>query len=1528
MKRSIWIRILAVILAVNMIAVPASAAGRHGNNHRGGWGWGWGWSSFWDYWFGGSDEEEETEPAQTEPVQTEPVETEPAQTEDGSDTGLTLVEDASTVDNGEGLRASTYTLTSEEDSVGTNAVNAYSLMATADEAGATVKYFPVTMFNYDSRINTATEKKDAGTGDLQGMYFSDGSPAPKEVENKKELPAGQYYIQNIRASENRTDGASWLQAHADNKIYAETQANASIWTLEVENGNYYLKTQINGVDQYMVVGTNGDTDGYTTTKTPIEIVAYIGNNAGVQIKQGDYYLCQWGGVDVQDFGGYDTSNDGGNGMLFYAVDANGNVSSTPTTLNPADVHENLTWAQVQAGTYYADEACTKQVAVEAVTEGGAEWNPITLTSSSDWAEFPEYADGNHYYKNGSVYELIIDPIQYAYGYWYIYTEVDYWGYTVNSTTLTIYTRGGEALGYNLTAGGETLATLDGTDTSVPVGVTLYTPGADETIVRAYADWNFWNKGTGNNNNGDLIWTGLVQDTMVDDQIVFNVPDGGIFNDDTSVKDIYNYVGLPFVLKEYTNENNDEGKLGLYYSFDSDENGAYFEGTPQSGTAEKVHNLHFAEGVSQPMPSGASVGDGSTNAFLPYNGATGYSTETADYHFGMRADLPFSMTPNGRVKSTDDKSDPITFTFSGDDDVWVFIDGHLVIDLGGIHNRLDATIDFANNTITYSEENAQDNNNSTASYNDSSFAMTQQLFTENGVEGVIPQTRDAFALDQDHEMQVFYLERGEGTSNCRIEFNLPMNDTVLVTKDATQSWSRSEEEANPDVEDAGVSQLTAAEQAIINNIDFGFTLYKKTAGSNAFEPVANTNFYLVGRAVEGVVVNQTDANGHFYLKNGQSAKFITEIPSDGVTYYVVEDKVPDGFVSPDFNFKGVATYDYSYTDGTVSGTASAADASEIPEQIIDLPTKNEDGSLTWAVNKSYEVTVKGSVEANDSIEFICSNYLDNELPNPTALTYEDIIVIDYGLPVHIDPLHNDVFRGDNIEIVYFGNDSVTLTESSGADGVVTAVWDGEQEFHSGAVVLNDKIYSVDDKGNVTRDTFTYTLNKQLTEVEVITYIIKVTGQEKQEATGEMLTQYDYAIGKVYIVPATVMYYEENFSDLVTFTNNSKTGNAWGGTVETDGASANQEPGVVGTVGDSTYGSDVAYLNDSFDSNGTSRYCDTTNGALKFSYTFTGTGTSFFARTSATTGYMQVKIYEGTEISDDTFVDLIYRDTYYYDTNGSDEDSTGTLYNIPVYTQEDLDYGTYTVVATIAKAGTKGAGAVGSDGYQHAGKDFYLDGIRIVQPLNMHVTGYTEDENEYPIYDAITDKALGAYATDGEANVDIVTLRYKLITDAEEGNNPWNFVVLTDTNGEVMSADEYTSIGPKEEVYLLPGQSVSFAIKYWHQDGYLLHLGMKAPFGTGKAQVGQTTFDLKNATDCYYNITGMQSSIVTETAEDGSSYYVATYTISATDSIVSLTNLKVTGNYEFVLIENVDKDGNDSNGEGTDGEGGDTDVEVTE
>ena len=1267
MRRSLFVRVLAIVLIVCLCVTPVSAAGwgnNKGNNGKGN-GWGWG-NSGW----GNSGKN--------------PGYNQPGQNQNTSE--LTVVEDSTTVENGEMLRAETYALTT-----GTGrATNT-----------TTVKYFPVTMYDYDeSTINAATKAKDTAGTTWEGIYFNNGSP-------------------------------------------------------------------------------NGTSETVTTSAT---------------------------------------------------------------------AHADLTWAQVQNGTYYTTEDCTQKVTVTAITEGSSGYSAVSVTADEIWASAggtalnTAYKSAYFYQMYGNYYPVYITNYGSYYYVSYLYSNGIHYsidgGYWSSGQTLSVYKANSVTVGYTLTAGGQTLATLNSTDTRAKVGVTLYSKGATTTVTKNYAVWNRWSYGASGNSAQNKAYTGLVQDSLVNDQIVFNHPEGGIFNDDASVKSIYEYVGLPFVLNTETG----------VYSFDSDVNGVYFEGAPQSGTANNPYNLHFDQGNTQGW-SGMYYGDGSSNLWAPFNTNSNDTGESSiNYHFGMRADLPFSMTANGRVKSTDNSSTPITFSFKGDDDVWVFIDGNLVIDLGGIHNRLGATIDFAANTITYSKPDSNKSGAAIGSFNDESFALTQKLFTDAQGKGVIDMSREAFAALDQHEMQIFYLERGKGTSNCQIEFNLPMNDTVLVTKDATKSWNK---ETNTE------SNLTAAEQKIVDNMNFGFTLYKNGA------VVPNTNFYLMDKDGKVLGINSTNANGHFTLKNGQTAKFITEIPNDGVTYQVVEDSVPEGFVSPDFAYAGEAV------NGFICNGTNYGSANEIPTQEI---------ALTEKVYSSYQVTAKGSIESNDSIHFICSNFMDATLPNPSVFSMEDTIVIDYGLPVQIDPLANDLYRGDTLEILYIGGADVKLTTTTGADGVVTATWTEDNTLDFGSVEL---VKGTADAADDSHDTLVYTLGKQLTDVEVLTYVARVTGSA-ENAAGTTVTQNAYALGKVYIIPATQMYYEENFTDLVNFT-----GSGWQGEVTTAGASNYQEPGVVGTVGDSVYGSDVAYLHDGYDSNGTSYYGKTNNGAIRFTYTFTGTGTSFFARTSATTGYMQVILCEGTTIDKNNPVNMTYRDTYYKDTNNTDEDAAGTLYNIPVYTQDGLDYGTYTVQVTIAKAGTKTGSANG------AGNEFFLDGIRVMKPMD-------ESSNKY-------ERAENAYAADGEQNMALVTLRQKLLCDADEetGKLGENFVVMTDTDGAIVLAEDYANIGPKEEVYLMPGQSISFSIKHWHKDGYMLNLGMKAPFGDAVAQVGKTTYDLENTVDCYYDITSNYSSLTTVT-ENGETFFVATYTITAKDEIVALTNLKVAGEYQFELVEGTDID----------------------
>lgn len=923
-----------------------------------------------------------------------------------------------------------------------------------------------------------------------------------------------------------------------------------------------------------------------------------------------------------------------------------------------------------------------------------------------------------------------------------------------------------------------------------------------TASLGFAAWNWWNKGeTGNdkNNYGQYTYSGLVESTLTANKnLTFTKPDGGIFNSDATVKDIYTGVEMPFVYENGT------------YTFDASQNGVYFyaDSTQGSTAVQSNGRLYFNKG--NPQSNGVNnYGDGSTTVWMPFNSTQSIKGETnCDYHFGMRTTIPFTMTANGKMNPIDSNSEDITFSFSGDDDVWIFIDGQLVIDLGGIHNRLDATINFADNSWSISESNTSDV--AVADYNGAAIRGT--VFNDGKTTGTLNQTRETFAATDSHELTIFYLERGAGSSNCKIQFNLPMKDVVSVTKRATQSISS----------DGTLSPLTAKEQETVNNIDFGFTLTKNGA------PVANTNYSLLNENGQVISTPSTDANGHFTLRNGQTAKFVGEIAADGAEYQVVEDAVDGiGFKLPTYTYSGTAAGGY-----TVSGT-SYSDGAAIPA------TKE---NLTSAA-----ITAKGSTEAEDSLQFICENYFDANLPNPSSRPVDDQIVIDYGLPVVIDVLANDVYRGDTIE----------LTDVTGAQ-------------YGTATIENGKI--------------TYQLTKQLTGVEVLTYTAKVTGSGNEGT--ETTTESESNTAKVYIMPATSMYYEENFTNLITFTG------TWSdeGTPQTD----SQEPGVVGTVGDSPYGSDVAYLNDSVDSNGSSKYVNTTDGEASFSYTFTGTGTSFFARTGSDSAYMRVVVtgYNGEKIQD------LRRNNIYKAVDGTE---VGTLYNVPVYTIDGLDYSTYTVTVTLMKANA----AISR------GATFYLDGIRVQLPL------YSADPNA-----AV---ANAAYATDGEANMTVATLREKLLGEAsinEDGTLSWNgtnFVVFTDSNGEITAAEEYKSNGPKEEVYLNNGQSVTFSLTNWDANSNKIYLGLKAPSGRGSVSINGNTLNLNNAADCYYDISSY-AQITTD--EDG--VKTATFKIESTSSLVSVTNIKVTGNTEFTIVNGVDENVEGSEGDDTENE--DVNIEV--
>ena len=298
-----------------------------------------------------------------------------------------------------------------------------------------------------------------------------------------------------------------------------------------------------------------------------------------------------------------------------------------------------------------------------------------------------------------------------------------------------------------------------------------------------------------------------------------------------------------------------------------------------------------------------------------------------------------------------------------------------------------------------------------------------------------------------------------------------------------------------------------------------------------------------------------------------------------------------------------------------------------------------------------------------------------------------------------------------------------------------------------------------------------------------------------------------------------------------------------------------------------------MKSSGDSCGTSKYVSTADRKSKtFKYTFTGKGTSFFARTNNNSGYMRVRVTDEAG----TVLHTLYRNTKYK--------AEGELYNIPVFTWNAEKYGTYTVTVTVSRPDKAGS----------YGTDFWVDGIRVMNPMN-------PDSGNLTI-------AQDAYAADGESNMTVATLRDALLADTTQNENEelvWDtskgFVVFTDSNNEITSASEYKSDGPKEEVYLAQGQSVSFSLTNWNANENHLYLGIKAPMGAGKVKLGDASVAVNNTVDCYYDVA--KHAEISEV--DG--VKVATLTITnPSDKIISLTNIKVTGTPDFVIIPEKNTD----------------------
>lgn len=217
-------------------------------------------------------------------------------------------------------------------------------------------------------------------------------------------------------------------------------------------------------------------------------------------------------------------------------------------------------------------------------------------------------------------------------------------------------------------------------------------------------------------------------------------------------------------------------------------------------------------------------DATTN--FTYN----YEELDIDHWFGMTMEFSFYMPKDGIINNSD-----MVFSFSGDDDVWVFVDDVLVLDLGGTHGAVDGQINFKTGEVT-----------SYLNWNGTKGTKTltniYEQFTLADLEETVEWNEDSTTFDDYtlHTVKFFYLERGASVSNCTIRFNIP------VLPSGSASVQKKYE---------GIDEY---------NEDYEFMLYDVTNGSKT--KVSNT-LYTVGE-------NEfyTDDEGKFSLKTNEVAIF--------------------------------------------------------------------------------------------------------------------------------------------------------------------------------------------------------------------------------------------------------------------------------------------------------------------------------------------------------------------------------------------------------------------------------------------------------------------------------------------------------------------------------------------------------------------------------------------------------------------------------------------------------------------------------
>lgn len=718
----------------------------------------------------------------------------------------------------------------------------------------------------------------------------------------------------------------------------------------------------------------------------------------------------------------------------------------------------------------------------------------------------------------------------------------------------------------------------------------------------------------------------------------------------------------------------------------------------------------------------------------------------------------SFTLRGESQFVYNEGANLYFTFTGDDDVYMYINGVLALDLGGAHGR---------NTKTVQLDKLD---------------------------------KDTYKL-KDGEVATFtffYMERCSDASTFAIETNMELvQRDIAVEKNAYSDSQYTSPVNSGAVVDNGRDLfydlvVTNKGNTVMTNFTFEDT--------DSFTGKANLGFDVTNASV-------TAGSGQVSLSANGYTCFVTDADGNQVG-----------------ETKTVASLEELST--AVAGVKLAANQS--------LHVRFLKATVNVAKSKiiSYTNTIKVTASAGGARlwgDGSHSIYAYND--GGTARTY----VVDFGLPLKIENIFDPSAES-------YINGTITLN--------------GQPKYGTAELTADGYASSV-----------VYRLNAHTTidGQDTITLNVPYKFDNAERTLPKTLN----------IIPASNVYYEDS---LASFTNGSgvakdatwsKVDNDDQTTAMDGGTNVYQALEELGKGERNVYGYDEQYNNSSKLSMGTAHKVTVTAAMLEAynggntenfawptaQFTFKGTGFDIISLTDNTSGAIMVTV-EG--VTDTTYKKNFLVNNYYgyaYDKDKNEwvtvaSGDSNAIYQIPVMKVNGIPYGEYKV--TIGVLYNSLFDKTGNSAYS-----FWLDAVRIYDPMGEYA-GYTEDNEGYPQYIKLHDEVVKETATPN-ANA--------LFIDGAEN----------------ATIQQYTNLGPNNEVYLMKGQAITFKLTGDTGKIASVQIGAKAPKGAVELKVNgnEVVGNLSTATEMYYDITTLVTS--------GS--YQVTIT-NKTDNILSLTNLKIT------------------------------------